>query len=102
MPGVVAGWPVAGRTMGTGVGVGVVTAAAFALWIVVVAASVPMVILVSAAGVAAPVGRTDSCSVITEPIGSFGRAWLSPLQASGRLAPVGSVTVTVCSESILI
>src|SRR2546427_353976 len=76
--GLPAGRPVAGRTGTLGAAVGVVTTAALALWMVVVLASAPMVILVSAAGAAAPVGSTDSCSVITEPTGSFGSPSLAP------------------------
>src|SRR6202022_2185143 len=92
MPGVLAGWPVAGRTIAVVVGVGVVTTAALALLIVVVPAAVPMVMVVSAAA-AAPVASVDSCSVIGDVGGRSGNCRLSPLQSSGSVKPAGAVNV---------
>src|SRR5439155_1543254 len=92
MPGVLAGWPVAGRTMGAGVGVGVVTTTALALWIVVVTGALPIVILVSAA-TAAPAGAVDSWNVMTEVVGSLGSDSLSPLQVSVSVRSAGRVMV---------
>src|ERR1700730_10447172 len=91
-PGVLAGWPVAGRTMAVGVGVGVVTTAALALLIVAVTAALPIVIVVSAAA-AAPVGRVDSCRTMLDVVGSVGSCLLSPLHWSDRERLAGSANV---------